>query len=655
MDLSRPVWRSAQWRNGQIAIEGDQGVQPVFDRQGRPFESLRPGWAPASFLDLGGRFGLLNLLHEDSGAAASWLLDAEGRRLGDVAQLTKAANPAVAQAVGSALAKAFAGALAGGRAQKELDARKHAGLNKSAFKALRALASPGKVQALNARDGRIILPASALEASKSDVLLDRRLVTARLEDFIAGLANPVLTVPGLDGRTPADQVRHIPLGRNERHYTALIVRDTSESAPYIRIFRTKLKVGGEAIYFPQDDRLFLAGDFAESEARNLIGTLQTWIFMQSAESQTRLLASTQVGGLLVRGIRNFGHGIWDEMQALDRVVASRASWKAEPWIYILEPESGAALYGDLEDVYPELRGRILTVASRGAAINHALANGVQIYNSSGRLALAATRRRMERMAFRHGEAKGLVAAADAMPRPTIALGLRLTNRRPVDLLGFYTRLTQALCSRFGAVGVVIDGLNREEGQTKSAAKIFNGAVRRSEGQDELEEEQAFVEAYQLACRDLPAKIVNCVGRPIRENLYWLNQVDFFVAPNGGGLAKLRWAMDKPGYVLSSRINFDYCSLVNVYADAMQTEAPFSDLHMNSPEDVTDVPLDPPRAGPPAIQRIPHPDNFILNEAAVIPEICALVDSAMKLARQTGPQDDSPRQTRDLTDGVLRPR
>lgn len=86
------------------------------------------------------------------------------------------------------------------------------------------------------------------------------------------------------------------------------------------------------------------------------------------------------------------------------------------------------------------------------------------------------------------------------------------------------------------------------------------------------------------------EVVSCVGMPIRDNLYWLEQSDYFIAPLGAGLAKLCWVQNKPGFVLLSRLNLSYCSLLHAYDDERFMEPPFTKLDFNDQSDAIDLSL-----------------------------------------------------------------
>ncbi len=339
-------------------------------------------------------------------------------------------------------------------------------------------------------------------------------------------------------------------------------------------------------------------------------------------------------GLIVTGLRHIGHAIWEEMQAIDQPLSQRARWTTSPVFYVLREASGIPLFGDPAELYPEIADAFRPVAQVSEAVDHALAQGVQMHLARGRRVRRATRERLAAFASRHGAATGLAAQAEALlgtgaaRLPCLVLGLRLTSRAPEDFAGLLERLSRHLVAALGPMVVVVDGMNADPDTGRAATQVFNGVVKAMDGNAAMQAEQDFCAAYAAAVADLPVRVVNCIGMSIRENLFWLSQADFFVAPNGAGVAKLRWALDVPGLVLTSRVNLEHCRFVGIYADEHEMEPPFTRMELTRPEEVRDTPPDPPRAAPPVSTTIPYPDRFVVDEAKVFPRILDLFREAL---------------------------
>lgn len=628
---------------GVLVATTPGGPTPIRDLDGKPIRRLWPGWAPSYVMKLGEGLSLL-VLHHENGTPQGWLLDHDLNKLGRLDVLLRKGANEIAARVAKALHQEFCRSLDYTQLGKD-EARPEAPMSNLEPALLRTLIKMGSDDAVNVLrledlpQGLLTLTGSSTTLS-AFWLMSREMVLRHLCDFVAGLSSPPIHIPRLSGAEPSFTARILPYGA--RHY-ALFARDQCNSQPYIRILSINRNRPEDLIYFPFDQTVIICDSEVSDtiSARRAVRDLRDWFLKLPQHVQFDTLRPATVCGFLLQNDVHLGHALWEEMYALYRIVQERVRWAAVPYIYVVRGGSGAALYGDLSDIYPELSSCFVYVDSVKEAVEHASKNNVQLYvrflkgaieHIRIRGVLRDTRNRMAEMVHHHGREKGLDVAVQRVlgstsqfqSCPVVVLGLRLSNRRPVDPLGFYVRLTNALVQRFGSVVIVLDGLNREEEQTNTTALIFNGGKKLSRGGDELNEELAFETSYRDACAGLPIQLVSCVGHPIRDNLFWLSQADFFVAPNGAGLAKLRWALDIPGYVLTSRTNLEYCTVVDLYAHPKHTEPPFQPLYMNLPSEVTDEPLDPPRTELPVESSTPHPENFTLDENVVLPRICDLV-------------------------------
>lgn len=325
---------------------------------------------------------------------------------------------------------------------------------------------------------------------------------------------------------------------------------------------------------------------------------------------------------------HLGHFIWNEMAALEHMAAEVPG---AALIYAPARAQDTQFYGPFEDLYPELAGRFIRVASEADAFRHALAVNVAILPCTARSALKASRARIARVVAEDPDMALMAPAADAFTRdpktgrrrPVVVFSLRLQNRTLPDPTGFFVDCARALSARFGAVGVLFDGLNgmagRPQGQSFRLHNADGGqAPAAGRRLSPMEREQKLVEDFKARVADLPIDTLSVVGATMRPNLLWMARGDFFVAFQGAGLAKLRWALDLPGYVLTSEVNLTVCSHLRIYDDAHYMEPIAAPLILNGIEAVRDLrDRDEPR---PRVG-IPYGDNFeLVDPARTIDEI-----------------------------------
>lgn len=622
----------------EVVVLSEIGEHVVVDGQSRKPLQMKAGWKPTRVLNFGGSFSIV-FLKQDVQAGpdqenhaerlSGWLITSRYEFVSVVGQVREA--PGDLEFRGQ-MAKALVDEM------KEFLSGRHRPISPEHL----LLTGEKEIlrQFLTPLDSRQACGTRPLSEFVEGGLINSKVLHYCARDFtdsVNGLVKPDSIHPMLVRRAGVTHVRHIPL-EHGFHETAHLCWTDKLACSFV-ILLNRSKQVSSFVYVPESNVVF-GEDFSGPAVdffNRIMVSLFLILFSSKAQQEGQHYRHDDCGGLLLAGLKNFGHAIWEEFYALDYALRSKSQWPKTPFFYVLKG-SGADLYGPLEDLYPELEGRFVYFENFQELMDHAFLHGVQLFKHQGRCALRATRDRIIALSARHGESQNLVRRAAVVGgnilqrRPAIALGLRLTNRHPVDPLGFYVRLTQALVQRFGQLSLILDGMNVDSGTGQPAAFVYNPAFAprgRSDGRAEIAVELGFVDQFRAAVAALPVQVLSCVGLPILDNLYWLSQADFFVAPNGGGLAKLRWALDIPGYVLTSRVNFEYCSLVNVYGDYKNTEEPFSPIYMNEPDEVEDVPIDPPRSEGLKVRGIPYPENFKVAEDSVIPKICDLIQLSLE--------------------------
>jgi hypothetical protein len=402
------------------------------------------------------------------------------------------------------------------------------------------------------------------------------------------------------------------------------------------------------LFFP-DDNLLVSKDRTGVEQWEVAEAMQILARQVAslAACRPRDVAPPKDVALLTYGVRHVGHAIWDEMSALDAFLDRRNPDLRPPHLYRTSV-TGVDFYGPVNVLYPEFSGRIREAGSEADLAAHAMENGVQIVPISGHVVLHSTRRRMQRVIAEHGRVRRLEARAQSAAErgPIIVLQIRLTNRCPEDSVEVYGRLLRKLAEQSGPLTVVIDGINGTGRPGEPAGPVYNGVAavdtsKLTSGSEELRAEEAWAQALESSLEGAPIQIVNCIGWPIMDNMFWLSKADFFIAPIGAGLAKLRWALDIPGFVVTSQANARSYYAINIFADEAHMEPPFSKISYSGHEDVVDLPLSPPRSGPPPLAwGIPHPDNFRIHEDRLFPAVADAL-TVVLASRRKGPDQPQP--------------
>jgi hypothetical protein len=319
------------------------------------------------------------------------------------------------------------------------------------------------------------------------------------------------------------------------------------------------------------------------------------------------------------GALHVGHYHWNELPGLETIVArlDRADY---PLIYDIAGGAGENFYDRLALLYPEFTGRIeLGCPTMEAMSRNAYLRGIQPIRFSGAYVSAQTRNRI-------ANAISLTTAASDAERvraegagPIVVLGLRVENRTLVEPLDLCVALAKSIARTYGGGTIIIDGHNAKNASSDQA---FSSYLEQRAAIRPIDVERQFVADFRDQLRKYPLRIVDCVGMSLSDNLAWMHIADLCVAPWGAGLAKYRWALNLPCYVLAGEHCKKYKGDINIYTGEQDMEKP-TRLVFVSESLVTDRPDIPTLVKMDPIYE-PYYVNYEVDVQATLVEIMAFV-------------------------------
>ncbi|MGI4746065.1 MAG: hypothetical protein ACRYGI_14960 [Janthinobacterium lividum] len=380
------------------------------------------------------------------------------------------------------------------------------------------------------------------------------------------------------------------------------------------------------IWFPCMGFLVSLDELHRGLARMLIPHIPRWFVMHPLQWADQLIPYLQSDkarfASVVRGRpgTHLGHQLWNELSGIDKYVD--ASPDALPEWIVLNAEDGIEMYGPIDRIFPELEGRVnRTLPDIRAMISWAYRERVFVLRITREFVSKRLRQEIRTYVAATRSARKTVLALESIPTgPVILIGLRVENRTLVDLPGFLHQLLGALVARHPGLVVVFDGHN-------SRSEDENGQMIESHGegvfsQQPIDIERQLLSDLRASFADADITIADTLGAPISASIAWCEAADCFVSIWGASLAKYRWVCNKPGFVITSRLNLLQRNDLHIYDAPRYMEDP-SSLEFVDPDAVTDQP-DAPQLidvgpGQPAFY------NFTLDEARVLPHIMAMVE------------------------------
>ncbi len=320
---------------------------------------------------------------------------------------------------------------------------------------------------------------------------------------------------------------------------------------------------------------------------------------------------------------HLGHQLWNELSGIERMVRTAPDCLPD-WI-ALDGEQGGELYGPIDVLFPELSGKVERRVRSGAELaGHAYADGLFVLRVADEFVSAALRQR-------------ILARVDGLPitqrvrtilaelgHPlVIVVGLRVENRTLSDLAGTLGRLVDFLAARHPGLAVVFDGHNtRGEGEAVPLGSHDEEAARRRP----IDVERELVADLRAAHAGQPVTILDTIGAAMSTSLAWTAASDGFVSIWGASLAKYRWVCNAPGFVLSNRTNLLHRDALHIYSAPRFMEDP-TPLVFVDPGLVTDEPdavrLVDTAPGDPGLY------NFRLDLDGLLPAIGRFVDGIVR--------------------------
>lgn len=262
---------------------------------------------------------------------------------------------------------------------------------------------------------------------------------------------------------------------------------------------------------------------------------------------------------------HLGHQLWNELTAIDALVAELPQDRLPQWLLAGRPGHETEFYGPIDILFPEIAGRVRRgFADQRALTRHAYENRIILFRAVRERVSAGLRRRVVAQASSRAPA---IQAAGWV----ILIGLRVENRTATDLDALCALVIEEAMRLHPGCTIVFDGHNAR-GDTRSD-ETFGSHHESIASQSPLAVERGVVQAMRQRFADQPVTLLDTLGEPLAVSLAWSQACDGFVALWGAGLAKYRWVANRPGLIVTSRWNVENRGDLHLYDAEAYMENP----------------------------------------------------------------------------------
>ena len=327
---------------------------------------------------------------------------------------------------------------------------------------------------------------------------------------------------------------------------------------------------------------------------------------------------------ITRGVPgvHLGHQLWNELTGFEALTLELPSDRL-PRCLIISGNEDIELFGKVETLFPALFGKVnRDVVNAHHLVAVCYAQGLCPARVTRQFVSQQLRRNIVASAREQPDFQVVRRAVQAAAPPlVIVVGIRVENRTAVDLRGFLGQLFRHIASVAPGTIVVLDGHNSRSG---SDDRMIESHMEGLAGRRPVDVERELAVSLFNDLVNTPIQIIDNIGKSVNSSLAWLEYSDGFIAFWGAGLAKYRWAANKPGFILSSRANLTSRGDLRIYDDPrfMENPSPVAFAHADS---ITD---DPGAELLVAVDSGPYYANFRVNEAALFSQLDEIIRSWM---------------------------
>ena len=564
-------------QQGVFCIVGRRGETRPIRLGGKPLEDFLPGWQPRGACDSFTPWTMLDLVHA-SGREASWLLTSTlDHTSKSLSQLTELERALLMEQAAPALRAVHQAMLCAAEPRQPPEIALFDGLNREMVGEIVRLATSHALGETRVVDLHREVPDLAGIKVNTAKAKGRPVRLRAVPACVGGSFQEALQAALVDGSltcaSPVD-------GRLLRSQDSLVLHEHRTAYRFVDerydlvffVSTTDYIFAKADLFVPCINTAFTPhGD--DKHLETLAQDFLAHAIHDAAALLAYLGAGAEGGGeadrraaVACRGHPHLhiGHQLWNELTALDRLVRDTPSAHL-PTVIIPDAAQGSEAFAPIDRIFPEFDGLV----DRG--LRHPETLGQYVYRQGyclfrafdEHVTLGLARRIRDAAAEERPprDDERLADRIEAEKIPCVLFGLRMENRTATDPAAVIADSIEHLRQRLGRCVVVLDGHNARLHHDPAS---FHESFGQREQEPPIFAELHLVVQLRQRFDNTEIEIVNLCGSAMARSLFWSARADFFVAFWGAGLAKYRWACNRPGLVLSNHWNLRHRGDIDIY-------------------------------------------------------------------------------------------
>ena len=230
-----------------------------------------------------------------------------------------------------------------------------------------------------------------------------------------------------------------------------------------------------------------------------------------------------------------GHHLWNELTGIHETIR-RTEADRLPSVIVVNP-SGTELYGKIDEIFPELAGKV-SRHDTIQALTKAVYDGCLLpLRPTGSWVSRDLAERISRRAERTYMTPATECVLDGLRAKgfrVLLLGLRVENRTVVDFPAFCEELIVFLAAELGKIAVIIDGQNRSDD-----GHVYRVTLQGGRDELPLQMEQDIVDGLSRRFADDPnIVVISTIGSPVGVSGRACRAGGIFRDPVGRGVGQI---------------------------------------------------------------------------------------------------------------------